>query len=65
LIEIKCGVSGWYTPGIWSTPLLWSLYVALGFIDRGFALFATQNWTLISPYLAIHAFIATASEILS
>jgi uncharacterized protein involved in response to NO len=49
-------IIGWYTPGIWKTPLLWGLYVALGFIDLGFILFATQKWTLISPYLSIHAF---------
>ncbi len=49
-------IIGWYTPGIWKIPLLWSLYIALGFIDLGFILFATQQWTSISPYLAIHAF---------
>jgi len=49
-------IVGWYTPGIWKTPLLWSLYIALAFIDLGFILFATQKWTLISPYLPTHAF---------
>lgn len=49
-------IIGWYTPGIWKTPLLWSLYAALGFIDLGFILFATREWTLISPYLSLHAF---------
>lgn len=49
-------IIGWYTPGIWKTPLLWSLFIALGFIDLGFLLFATREWTMISPYLPTHAF---------
>lgn len=49
-------IVGWYTPGIKTTPLLWSLFIALGFIDLGFLLIATQQWTLASPYLPMHAF---------
>ena len=49
-------IIGWYTPGIFKTPLLWSLFAALGFIDLGFLLFALQGSTSISPYLPVHAF---------
>lgn len=43
----------WHTPGIWRKPLLWSLYLAYGFIVLGFALSAIV--TLIST-IALHAF---------
>jgi uncharacterized protein involved in response to NO len=49
-------IIGWYTPGILKMPLLWSLFVALIFIDLGFLLFAAQGWMSISPYLATHTF---------
>jgi uncharacterized protein involved in response to NO len=47
---------GWHTPGIWKTPLLWGLYLALCLINLGFALFIIQHWLSLSPYLALHAF---------
>ncbi len=47
---------GWYTPGIWRTPLLWGLFLAIVFIDLGFLLFALRTWLETSPYLATHAF---------
>jgi len=47
---------GWIHPGIWSRPLLWSLLLALAFIDLGFLLVALQGWLELSPYLALHAF---------
>jgi len=47
---------GWYTPGIWRKPLLWSLYVAYIFIVIGFALKAASIWLGLSPFLAVHAF---------
>ncbi len=43
----------WHTPGIWRKPLLWSIYLAYGFIVLGFALSAIT--TYIST-LALHAF---------
>ena len=47
---------GWYTPGIWKKPLLWSLYLAYGAIIAGFALKAGVYFLNLSPYLALHAF---------
>ena len=47
---------GWYTPGIWRKPLLWSLYIAYIFIIIGFALKALTVWLGISYVLAVHAF---------
>ena len=49
-------LAGWYTHGIWRAPLLWSLYLAIGFIDIGFLLFALVPFSDISKYLAVHAF---------
>lgn len=56
-----CGVhawrlAGWYTPGIWRVPLLWSLYLAYGWLVLGFALFAAAQWFGIDPMLSVHAF---------
>ncbi len=46
---------GWYTSGIWKKPLLWSLYIAMLFINVGFLLFALSVYTDISRFIAIHA----------
>ena len=47
---------GWYTSGIWRKPLLWSLYLAYGWIFIGFTLTALTHWIPINPMLGIHAF---------
>jgi len=47
---------GWHTPGIWKKPLLWSLYVAYGFIVLGFLLLALSGFAGISRFVAIHGF---------
>lgn len=47
---------GWYTPGVRQRPLLWSLFLAYGFIVCGFPLYALAVYTSVSPYLAVHAF---------
>jgi uncharacterized protein involved in response to NO len=47
---------GWYTPGIWKKPLLWSLYIAMFFINIGFLLFSLSIYAGVSKFLAIHAF---------
>jgi uncharacterized protein involved in response to NO len=47
---------GWYTPGIWKKPLLWSLYLAYAAIIAGFALKAAVYVAGVSPFLAVHAF---------
>jgi len=49
-------ISGWYTPGIWKQPLLWSLYLAYGFLILGFLLKILAGITGLSPNLAVHAF---------
>lgn len=49
-------IIGWYTPGVWKSPLLWSFYVSLVFIDIGFLLFALSGTFHVSPYLSTHAF---------
>lgn len=47
---------GWYTFGIWKKPLLWSLHLAMLFINVGFLLFALSVYADISKFIAIHAF---------
>jgi uncharacterized protein involved in response to NO len=49
-------MAGWYTPGIWQRPLLWSLYGGYGFLVIGFALKAAVPIIGVSPLLALHAF---------
>jgi uncharacterized protein involved in response to NO len=49
-------IVGWYTPGVWKSPLLWSFYIALFFIDLGFLLFALSGPLQLSPFLSTHAF---------
>jgi uncharacterized protein involved in response to NO len=49
-------MAGWYTPGIWRHPLLWSLYGGYGFLVIGFALKAAVPLVGVSPLLALHAF---------
>ena len=46
---------GWYTNGIWNKSLLWSLYLALWFLNIGFLLFAAHYFAGISIYIAIHS----------
>jgi uncharacterized protein involved in response to NO len=49
-------MAGWYTPGIWRRPLLWSLYSGYGFLMIGFALRAAVPVFGVLPQLALHAF---------
>ncbi|MGB7930845.1 MAG: NnrS family protein [Gammaproteobacteria bacterium] len=49
-------MAGWYTPGIWRHPLLWSLYGGYGFLVLGFALKAAVPVFAVLPLLALHAF---------
>lgn len=48
-------LSGWYTRGIWKTPLLWSLFAAFAFINFGFLLFALHGFLEVPKLFAIHA----------
>jgi len=41
----------WYTPGIWSRPLLWSLHAAFALITAGFLLHALTAVTSLNPSL--------------
>ncbi len=47
---------GWHTPGLWKVPLLWSLYLALVFINLGFLLFVLSVYANVPVSLAMHAF---------
>jgi len=47
-------LAGWHTPGIWSKPLLWSLYLAYAFVVLGLALLALSGFAGVSKYPAIH-----------
>ena len=47
---------GWYHPGIWKKPLLWSLYLAYAWIVVGFLLRALSGWFDVNPMLSVHAF---------
>jgi len=49
---------GWYTPGIWKKPLLWSLFLGYAAIIAGFGLKAAVYTFNLSPNLALHAFAA-------
>jgi uncharacterized protein involved in response to NO len=45
----------WHASGIWSKPLLWSLFSSYLFINLGFLLFALHSFTTVSPFISIHA----------
>lgn len=47
---------GWHTPGIWQKPLLWSLFVALLWIDVGFLLLAISALLDQPAIWVVHAF---------
>ncbi len=49
---------GWYTPGIWKSPLLWSLFGGYAFLVTGFLLKALTIWQSLPTPLALHAFVA-------
>ena len=49
-------LSQWHTKGIWSTPLLWSLYLSYCFICLGFLLMGMHYFIGVSKFLAIHSF---------
>lgn len=48
-------LAGWYTSGIWKKPLLWSLHIAMFFINFGFLLFFFSSFFGLSKFIAIHA----------
>lgn len=46
----------WHSRTIWTRPLVWSLYLAIVFIDLGFLLSALAAFGHVSPFLFLHAF---------
>jgi uncharacterized protein involved in response to NO len=48
-------LKSWYTRVIWSKPLLWSLFVAYGFITFGFLLYALLYFSWYSFFIPLHA----------
>lgn len=49
-------LAGWYTRGIRSKPLLWSLFLAYLLITVGFALRALEAVIAMPPLVAVHTF---------
>lgn len=49
-------LQGWYTKGIWKVPLLWSMFIAMGFVIVGLFLYFLR-WFMptITESIAIHA----------
>lgn len=47
-------LSGWYTPGIWQKPLLWSLFLSYGFFTLGFLLQALLYFGWYNMFIPIH-----------
>ena len=47
-------LSSWYTRGIWQKPLLWSLFLAYGFITLGFLLHALLYFGWFNIFIPVH-----------
>jgi uncharacterized protein involved in response to NO len=48
-------IIGWHTRGLWRKPLLWSLYLAIVFINIGFLLFAVRPFVGLAKFIPMHA----------
>ena len=48
-------MAGWYSRGIWEKPLLWSLFLAYGFIVLGFLLNSLLFFGWFNLFIPIHA----------
>lgn len=46
----------WYHPKIWQKSLLWSIYLAYGFLTLGFAINVAGYFVNLGPNLDIHSF---------
>lgn len=51
LVRLK----NWYRKGIWRSPMLWSLYLAMSFVTFGFLLYSLMPFAPQLKYLALHA----------
>jgi uncharacterized protein involved in response to NO len=49
-------MAGWHVPAIWRMPMLWSLYLAYGWVVVGLLLRAAAGLNHAPASLAIHAF---------
>lgn len=56
-------LGGWYLPGVWSTPLLWVLYIGYAWVAIGFALKSAAALGSVPASAATHAFTAGAMGI--
>ncbi len=45
----------WHSKGIWSKPLLWTLFISYGFIVLGFLLYALLYFGWFSLFIPMHA----------
>ena len=48
-------LAGWHVPGIWGSPMLWSLYLSQWLVAAGFLLLAGRGFFDYPGSLAIHA----------
>lgn len=55
----------WYTPRLWNVPLLWVLYLGLGWLVAGFTLDVLAGFGLVPPSLSLHAFTAGTIAVLT
>jgi uncharacterized protein involved in response to NO len=59
-------LAGWYTPKVWSVPLLWILHLGYGWIAVGFALLALSAAGVAATAVsALHAFTAGGIGVLT
>ncbi len=52
---------GWFSPRVWSVPLLWVLYLGYAWLVLGYALKALVITEMIAPVLVMHAIAAAIS----
>ncbi len=56
LFVLNCiRLMSWYAKGIWQKPLLWTLFVAYGFIVLGFLLYALLFFGWFNIFIPIHS----------
>ena len=58
-------LAGWQDKRLWEVPLLWVLHLGYGWIVTGFALDALAAAGLVSPFLAMHAYVTGGIGVLT